>query len=172
MKTAQLFEFTVDKGSNTVNVKREFAANLDLVWNAWTKPELLDQWWAPKPYRTETKSMDFKEGGMWLYAMISPSNEKHWCKNDYHKIDWQKSFTGLDAFCDENGSVNQDMPRTIWTNVFSVTGDKTLVTITAKYDSLADLEKIIELGFKEGFTMALGNLDELLLTFNKNLDER
>ncbi len=172
MKTVQLFEFTVDKGSNTVNVKREFAANLDLVWNAWTKPELLDQWWAPKPYRTETKSMDFKEGGMWLYAMISPSSEKHWCKNDYHKIDWLKSFTGLDAFCDENGSVNQDMPRTIWTNVFSVTGDKTLVTITAKYDSLADLEKIIELGFKEGFTMALGNLDELLLTLNKNLDER
>ncbi|KAA8479698.1 uncharacterized protein YndB with AHSA1/START domain [Arcticibacter tournemirensis] len=171
MKTVLLFEFTVDKGSNTVNVRREFAANLNLVWDAWTTPELLDQWWAPKPYRTETKSMDFREGGSWLYAMISPANEKHWCKNDYHKIDGHKSFTALDAFCDENGVANQDMPRTVWTNVFSATGDKTLVTITAKYDSLADLEKIIEMGFKEGFTMALGNLDELLLTLSNNQDE-
>ena len=77
------FDFIVNKENNTVNVKREFAADLELVWEAWTNPKILDQWWAPKPYRTETKSMDFREGGMWLYAMISPQDEKHWCKNDY-----------------------------------------------------------------------------------------
>ncbi|WP_225000396.1 SRPBCC domain-containing protein [Cesiribacter sp. SM1] len=167
MKTVLQFDFTVNKQNNTVQVKREFAAKLDLVWDAWTKPELLDQWWAPKPYRTQTKSMDFREGGMWLYAMISPENEKHWCKNDYLKIELKSSFSGLDAFCDEEGTVNQDMPRTLWNNVFSETADKTLVTITAKYESLADLEKIIELGFEKGFTMALGNLDELLVTLSK-----
>ena len=167
MKTVLLFDFEIDKINNTVNVKREFAANLNLVWDAWTKPEILDQWWAPKPYRTVTKSMDFREGGMWLYAMVSPENEKHWCKNDYHKIDTHKSYSGLDAFCDESGSINTDMPRTLWINVFSVTGENTLVSIAAKYDTLEDLEKIISLGFKEGFTMALGNLDELLLTLNK-----
>jgi len=157
-----LFEFTVNKENNTVNIKREFDAEVAVVWDAWTKPEILDQWWAPKPYRTQTKSMDFREGGMWLYAMISPANEAHWCKNDYQMINPQQSYAGLDAFCDENGVINQDMPRTLWTNVFSASGDKTLITIAAKYDSLEDLEKIIALGFKEGFTMALGNLDELL----------
>src|SRR5690606_28570474 len=115
-----------------------------------------------KPYRTETKSMDFREGGMWLYAMISPENEKHWCKNDYHKIVNQSMFTGLDAFCDENGVVNKEMPRTLWTNEFNENGETTLVSITARYDSLADLEKIIQLGFKEGFTMALENLDQYI----------
>ncbi|WP_256012163.1 SRPBCC family protein [Desertivirga xinjiangensis] len=168
MKTVLLFDFAVDKENNTVNVKREFDANLDLVWSAWTEPELLDQWWAPKPYQTVTKSMDFREGGMWLYHMLSPEGQKHWCKNDYQKIDPKKSYTGLDAFCDENGSVDQTMPRTLWTNNFSERDHKTTVTITAKYQSLADLEKVIELGFKEGFTMALGNLDELLLTLNKS----
>ncbi|MFC4873190.1 SRPBCC family protein [Negadavirga shengliensis] len=163
-----LFDFSVNKENNTILVKREFAANLDLVWDAWTKPELLDQWWAPKPYKTETRSMDFREGGHWLYAMISPENEKHWCRNDYQKIKPLKSFTGLDAFCDEDGIVNTDMPRTLWANVFSEISDKTLVTITTKYESLADLEKIIELGFKEGFTMALENLDELLSTLTPN----
>lgn len=163
MKNNLLFNFTINKENNTVNVEREFAANLDLVWDAWTKPEILDQWWAPKPYKTVTKSMDFREGGMWLYYMISPENQKHWSKNDYLVIRPKKSYTGLDAFCDEKGIVNTDMPRTKWTNKFSKSSDKTLVSIVATYENLADLEKVIEMGFKEGFTMALGNLDELLL---------
>ncbi|MFA5418859.1 MAG: SRPBCC domain-containing protein [Bacteroidales bacterium] len=156
------FDFKVNKNNNTVNVEREFAANLELVWEAWTNPEILDQWWAPKPYRTKTKSMDFREGGRWLYAMISPENETHWCINDYHKIVYQSMFSGQDAFCDENGVINKEMPRTLWTNEFNENGETTLVNITARYDSLADLEKIIELGFKEGFTMALENLDQYI----------
>lgn len=156
------FDFIINKENNTVNVKREFAADLELVWEAWTNPEILDLWWAPKPYRTETKSMDFRVGGTWLYAMISPENERHWCKNDYHKIDFQKSFTGLDAFCDELGMVDTKMPRTQWTNTFMVTGETTTVNIVAQYESLAALEKIISLGFKEGFTMALENLDQYI----------
>ncbi|MCB9261042.1 MAG: SRPBCC domain-containing protein [Flavobacteriales bacterium] len=156
------FDFIINKQNNTVHVKREFAADLPLVWEAWTNPDILDQWWAPKPYRTQTKSMNFSEGGTWLYAMISPENEMHWCKNDYEKIEHQKSFSGLDAFCDEKGNTNTDMPRTLWTNTFTQEKNTTIVNIVAQYDSLADLEKIIELGFKEGFTMALGNLDQYL----------
>lgn len=162
MKNSLLFNFTVNKENNSVNVEREFAADLDLVWDAWTKPEILDQWWAPKPYVNKTKSMDFREGGMWLYAMISPENETHWCKNDYLKIDAKKSYTGLDAFCDENGNTNMEMPRTEWTNTFKQTADKTLVTISATYASLEDLEMVIQMGFQEGFTMGLNQLDELL----------
>ena len=162
MKSNLKFDFTVNKENNTVNVSREFAANLELVWEAWTTPEILDQWWAPKPYRTETKSMDFREGGMWLYAMVSPENVKHWCKNDYHKIVHQSMFSGLDAFCDEKGEVNKSMPRTFWTNTFNEQGETTTVNIVAQYNSLADLEKVIKMGFKEGFTMALENLDQYI----------
>lgn len=158
------FDFIVNKENNTVNVNREFAANLELVWEAWTNPEILDQWWAPKPYTTKTKSMDFREGGTWLYCMIGPQGEKHWCKNDYHKIEHQKNFSGLDAFCDENGTVNPNLPRTLWANTFTENSGTTTVSIIAKYKSLADLEKIIEMGFKEGFTMALENLDQYIET--------
>lgn len=86
----------------------------------------------------------------------------HWCKNDYLKIYPKKSYTGLDAFCDENGIINTEMPRTEWTNTFQQLEDKTLVTIVATYDKLEDLEMVIEMGFKEGFTMGLNQLDELL----------
>lgn len=156
------FNFTVNKADNTVHIEREFAANLDAVWDAWTKPEILDQWWAPKPYKAITKSMDFREGGRWLYYMLSPKNEKHWCKNDYLKINAKKSYTGLDAFCDENGIDSKDMPRTQWENTFSEKKDTTLVSIVAMYQSLTDLEKVIAMGFKEGFSMTLENLDEYL----------
>lgn len=162
MKSNLKFDFTVNKENNTVNVTREFAANLELVWEAWTNPEILDLWWAPKPYRTETKSMDFRESGMWLYAMISPKNEAHWCRNDYIKIMPNSMFSGLDAFCDEKGEVNKEMPRTLWTNTFAAQGETTVVNIVATYESLADLEKIIQMGFKEGFTMALENLDQYI----------
>jgi uncharacterized protein YndB with AHSA1/START domain len=161
------FEFTVNKENNTINAKRAFAADLDLVWQAWTKPEILDQWWAPKPYITKTKFMDFNLDGHWLYAMISPQGETHWCRADYKHIEIHKSFSGLDAFCDESGIINETFPRSLWNNEFISDGENSMVNITIKYNSLSDLEKIIELGFKEGFTMALGNLDEYIQAHTK-----
>ena len=154
--------FTVDKENKKIKVKREFASSITKVWSAWTESHLLDQWWAPKPWQTETKTMDFKEGGHWLYAMVGPDGAKHWCRADYKSINPLKSFSGLDAFCDENGNVNETFPRSLWLNEFIDSSNSTIVNIEITYNELSDLEKIIELGFKEGFTMALKNLDELL----------
>lgn len=156
------FEFSVNKENKTITVKREFAADLNLVWDAWTKSELLDQWWAPKPWKAETKSMNFTEGGQWLYAMVSPEGEKHWSLADYKKIETLKSFTALDAFSDENGTPMPEMPRSEWKNTFNETGTNTTVDIVISFDNLEDIDKLIEMGFKEGFTMGLNNLDELL----------
>ncbi len=162
MNSNLLFDFSVNKENNTIHVTRDFAAHVSLVWDAWTKPELLDLWWAPKPYQTKTKSMDFKEGGTWLYCMVSPENEVHWCKLDYQKIENQKSYSGLDGFCDENGKLNTEFPRSLWNNEFSAVGEHARVNITIQYDSLEDLEKIISFGFKEGFAMAMENLDQYI----------
>ncbi len=162
MNSNLLFDFSVNKENNTIHVTRDFAANRSLVWDAWTKPELLDLWWAPKPFRTQTKSMDFREGGMWHYAMISPENEVHWCKLDYQTIENQQSYSGLDGFCDEHGTLNEAFPRSQWNNVFSDNGENTTVNITIKYETLEDLEKIISYGFKEGFSMAMENLDQYI----------
>lgn len=162
MNSNLLFDFSVNKENNTISVKREFAADLGLVWAAWTTPEILDLWWAPKPYQTKTKFMDFREGGHWLYAMISPEGEKHWCRADYKKIVPLQTYSGLDAFCDEDGKINTDFPRSFWTNTFSENKEKTTVDIVIAYEQLSDLEKIIQLGFKEGFTMALSNLDQYI----------
>jgi len=155
-------DFVIDKENKKVRVTREFAAPLEKVWAAWTQSDLLDQWWAPKPWKARTKIMDFREGGHWLYAMVGPEGEEHWCRADYQSVIPQKSFKGLDAFCDPNGKINNDLPKSVWECKFSEAGYKTTVIIEMECETLADLEKYIEMGFQEGFTSGLNNLDELL----------
>lgn len=164
MKSSLLFNFSVDKENKTINIQREFNAELDLVWKAWTEAELLNQWWAPKPYHIETKTLNLEVGGIWLYAMVSPKSEKTWCKADYKAIETNKLLSWLDAFCDENGNENTIKPRSLWTNLFTEKNDVTLVEITLKHDKLEDIEIMIDMGFKEGFTATLNYLDELLPT--------
>ena len=79
MNNDLLFDFTVDKSKKTVYITREFDAELSLVWDAFTKAELLDQWIAPKPMTSKTKYQDFKVGGKRFYAMISPEGQERWC---------------------------------------------------------------------------------------------
>jgi uncharacterized protein YndB with AHSA1/START domain len=145
-----------------MNVVREFAAPVDAVWSAWTEPALLDQWWAPEPWKAVTKSMNFKAGGHWLYYMQGPDGTKSYCLAEYKAIQPKKSYDCTDAFCDEQGVINTDFPRMNWNVQFGASAAGTKVEIEITFASEADLLKIAELGFEEGFTMAHGNLDRLL----------
>ena len=167
MNSNLLFEFIVDEKQKTIIIKREFNASLGLVWKGWTTAQLLDRWCAPNPYNTETKAMDFKEGGYWLYALVGPQGQKHWCRYDYTKIEAHKSITELRAFSDENGTLDPSFPRTECTVVFSSADNKTLVTITEKYESTVMFERMATDSHKNGFSSHLKNLDRLLLTLKK-----
>ena len=153
---------TKDTANKKILVVREFDGTPEQVWKAWTESDLLDKWWAPRPWKAKTKSMDFREGGFWLYYMEGPDGTKQWCRSDYESIDPGKSFTSIDAFCDEQGNKTNDLPGMHWKNEFSKTETGTKVTVEIIFSTEADLEKIIEMGFEEGFTAAHNNLDELL----------
>jgi uncharacterized protein YndB with AHSA1/START domain len=155
---------TIDKdvANKKLMIVREFDAPLEQVWQAWTESDLLDQWWAPKPWQAKTKTMEFREGGFWLYCMVGPDGEQSWARADYKTIVPQKSFAALDVFCDENGTVNPDFPGMFWQVVFSSTNTGTKVEVEITFSKENDIEKILEMGFEAGFTAALGNLDELL----------
>lgn len=160
-------DFIVDKVNNKITIKREFAAPRDLVWDAFTKKEILDQWWAPKPWIAKTKSMDFKSGGTWLYAMVSPDGDEHWAYIEYILVEPTIRFTGKDAFSDSDGNINKNMPRSKWDVTFTGKGETTLVEFHISYDDLAQLEANIAMGFKEGITMTLDYLNELLPSLKK-----
>jgi uncharacterized protein YndB with AHSA1/START domain len=154
--------FTKDLTNKKIRVTREFEAPVENVWRAWTESKLLDQWWAPKPWKANTMSMDFRNGGTWLYYMEGPEGERHYCRADYKSVVPNKSYEGLDAFCDEKGNINTEFPRMIWKVLFNKADSATKVDVEITFNSVEDLEKIIEMGFQEGFAAAHNNLDELL----------
>jgi uncharacterized glyoxalase superfamily protein PhnB/uncharacterized protein YndB with AHSA1/START domain len=157
MKNNLLFDFTVNKTTKTVSIQREFDAELSLVWDAFTKQEILDQWWAPKPWASKTKIMDFKVGGRRFYAMVSPEGQEHWSIQKFTSISPKNNFKMSSAFADKDE--NPDLPGSDWDLNFSEQNGTTKVSITIKNESLARMEKMIEMGFQGGFTMALENLD-------------
>jgi uncharacterized protein YndB with AHSA1/START domain len=151
-----------DAAHKKLIVVREFDAPLEAVWKAWTDKDILDQWWAPKPWKAKTKSMDFREGGLWLYSMVGPDGTESYCRADFKRVLENKSYSADDAFCDENGKINYDIPRMHWLTNFSPSETGTRVHVEITFASEAYMEKIIEMGFEVGFTAAHGNLDELL----------
>lgn len=162
MKNELMTNFSVDKNNKTVHVKRDFKAPLKHVWAAWTEPDLLDKWWAPKPWKSETKTMNFKEGGRRLYAMVSPEGEKHWSFADFISISPKSNIKFKDGFCDSEGNINQEMPRSNWNIDFTESDGLTTVNINIRHENLADLEIILEMGFKEGFTATIQELAQIL----------
>jgi len=158
-----LFDFTVDKTAQTVTINREFDADLSLVWDAFTKQELLDQWYAPKPLVSKTKFMDFKVGGRRLYAMISPEGQERWGIQTYTSISPKTNFKMFNAFSDKDG--NPELPGSEWDLTFSEQNGITKVSITIYNESLERMERVLE-GFKQGFTSTLNNLENLLVTLS------
>lgn len=160
-----LFDFTVDKATKTVSLTREFAADLSLVWDAYTKQEILDQWWAPKPWLSKTKHMNFEVGGHRFYAMVSPEGAERWAIQRYTSISPKTNFKMFNAFADQDE--NPELPGSDWDFNFSEQNGKTKVIITIYNESLARMEKQLEMGFKEGSALQLKNLEELLAALSQ-----
>jgi uncharacterized protein YndB with AHSA1/START domain len=165
MTNSLLFDFTVDKAAKTVVITREFDADLSLVWDAFTKAEILDQWVAPKPWTSKTKYMNFEVGGKRLYAMVSPEGQERWAIQEYTAITPKTNFNMYNAFADKDG--NPELPGSEWNYTFSEQNGKTKVSITIYNESLARMEKMIEMGFREGLTVTLNELTSLLKTLKK-----
>lgn len=167
MNSSLQFDFIVDRKTNTITIKREFAANRQLVWDCHTKSEFLNQWFAPKPLTTKTKSMDFSEGGHWHFSMVDPDGNEYWSYVNYLSISPIEHYTTSDSFSDESGKVNAELPSQTGKVTFVDTSSHTLVTTTICYQSLEDLEQVMQMGMEAGFTSTLERLDELLLTLVK-----
>jgi len=165
MNSDLLFDFSVDKENKTVHIIREFNAGLELVWDAWTTPELLDQWWGPKPFVTKTKVMNFEVGGRRFFAMVSPEGQERWFIQKYTAISPKTNFKTYNTFADEDE--NPELPGSDWDFNFSEQNGTTKVSITIYNESLARMEKMIEMGFLGGCAAQFKNLDELLETLSQ-----
>lgn len=164
MKTTSLFDFNVDKTAKTVSISMEFDADLSLVWDAFTVPEILDQWYAPKPFISKTKDMDFKVGGRRFYAMVGPNGEERWAIQRYKSISPKTNFKMFNVFADKDE--NPLPPGSDWDLNFHGENGSTTVNISIYNESLERMESLLE-GFKLGMHATFENLRNLLLTLSK-----
>ena len=97
--------------------------------------------------------------------MVSPEGVERWAIQTYSSIHPITSFKMFNAFADKDG--NPELPGSDWDYTFSEQNGRTTVHIVIYNESLARLEKMIEMGFKEGFLMSMANLENLLQTLQK-----
>jgi uncharacterized protein YndB with AHSA1/START domain len=162
MKSNLLFDFIVDNATNTVIITREFGAELSLVWDAFTKREILDQWGAPEPWTTQTISMDFKVGGRRFYKMISPEGQEYFSVQDFTSISPKTNFKYISGSSDKDENINPAFYGAQNNLDFSEANGVTTFRMTIKYKDLATLEMMANNRFREGFTMTLNILEKLL----------
>ena len=95
---------------NTVNEKermvitRVFDAPRALVWEAWTNPKYVKQWWGPKGFTAPVCKIDFRVGGKFLCCMRSPDGQEGWNGGEYHEIVPHEKIVYSLYFADAQGN--------------------------------------------------------------------
>lgn len=156
--------FNVDYDVKSIFVMKIYNASVSEIWDYFTKAELLDLWWGPKPWNCKTVKMNFVEGGQWLYAMVGPNGEKVYSLLNYGEITGHRNFDGMDAFCDENGKIDENFPQTKWLIGFTGVEGGVKVSFNLHFQSEEAMKKLLELGFEEGFKIGLHQLEGIINT--------
>lgn len=76
-----------EASSRTLTLKRTFKAPIKLVWEAWTNPKHIAQWWGPKGMKTKVVKHNFKVGGEWEYTMQMPNGQEFVSEGVYKVIE-------------------------------------------------------------------------------------
>lgn len=157
------FVFEADMAAKKIHLSREFNAPIEKVWKAFTDPDLLVKWIAPKPWTAVAKISDFTVGGVWLYAMISPEGQKHWVYAKFTAIESGSAISQLGVFCDGEGNPLLDGPKSYRDTKFSsIDGNRTKVDTVITFEEESTIKWFVEGGFETGTTITFSQLDELL----------
>lgn len=139
------------------------------VWRAYADKEWFEKWWGPEGWETTTKEFSFQPAGKVHYGMKCVDEQQgewfgqtSWGLMDILEVDEPRSFTYMDYFSDENGTVNNEMPVIKVKNEFVDENGKTRIICTCFADSAEQIEQLVKMGMIEGFSSQLDKLDNLL----------
>jgi uncharacterized protein YndB with AHSA1/START domain len=158
------FLFETDLAAKKIHVIREFNAPVEKVWKAFTDPNLLEKWMAPKPWTIVTKIWDFTVGGIWLYAMVNAEGTTPWWTHyEFTAIENGSAFSLTGRFSDKDGNTAPGGPKSYRETKFSsIDGNRTKVDMVITFEEESTIKMFAEGGFKEGTAMGFNQLDELL----------
>lgn len=87
------------------SIARVFTAPRERIFQAWTEPERLAQWWGPKGFAIRIARLELRPGGTFLYSMDLPDGRKMWGKFTYREILPPERLVYLSAFTDDMGAI-------------------------------------------------------------------
>jgi uncharacterized protein YndB with AHSA1/START domain len=157
------FVFETDLAAKKIYVSREFNAPVEKVWRAWTEPDLIEKWIAPKPWTAETKTWNFTVGGIWLYAMVGTEGQRYWVYAEFTAIENGSAISTTGMLCDGDGNPVADGPKSYRdTKFLSIDGNRTKVESVITFEEESTIKMFVDGGFKEGTAASFNNLEELL----------
>jgi len=143
-------------------LQRTFDAPPELVYRAWTDPELLVRWFTPAPWSTSHAELDVRPGGSNLVVMKDPDGNEHPNRGVYLEVIPNRKLVFTDAYVE----AWVPAPKPFFTGVISFEphGTGTLYTATARHWTEEDRATHEKMGFHEGWGSAARQLEAVLRT--------
>lgn len=145
--------------NRTLTIEKEFNAPIDIVWDAWTKPEHIINWWAPQGMNLEVVEHDFKVGGNWKFSMMMPDGNLFVSEGKYLEIEPLKKIVTSADF--------KPMTERVELHVFfEKNGDKTNFTFSVVHETEEHCKQQEKMGFYNGWGSAFERLDRMVTPSN------
>ena len=168
-KTMNKTNFSINPDKKSFTVERQFSAQQDKVWEAYTNSQFLDRWFAPTGWECRTKEFAFENGGSWIYSLTCTDPEQADFfgmemsgQIIYDSIEPQHSFAYTDAFLNEEGSVDDNMPSSYTNLTLTKNQEGTLLSFTTTYPSEEALEEVIVMGAQSGLDESFAKLSNII----------
>ncbi len=156
---AKTVTILAEPGKQEMRISREFDAPRELVFKAFTDPELLPQWWGPRYLTTEVDKLDVRPGGQWRFINRNAEGNEFAFHGVYHEILAPERI--IDTFEFEG------LPETGHVTLETLTlealpGGRTRLTAQSVFQSVADRDSALQSGMEEGLDDSYNRLAELL----------
>jgi len=149
----------VDRLARAYTMSRVFNAPRELVWKASTDPELLPKWWGPRYLTTTVEESELKVGARWRMIQTDPEGNQYAFSGVYKEIDPPRRLVLTFEFEPMAGHISTQAM-----DFEELPGGKTKITATTTFDTLEDLEGMLQSGMEGGAVESWDRLDELLET--------
>lgn len=152
-----------DPESLTMSISAEFDASVDRVWQLWADPRQLERWWGPPGYPSTFTTHELAPGGHVAYYMTSPEGDRYHGYWKVTEIEAPHRLVFLDGFAHEDGTPNDDLPKTTSKVTLEDAGaGRTRMVIASVFPDTEAMEKVLAMGAEEGLTQAVGQIDAIL----------
>lgn len=152
-----------DVDALSLTVVAEFDAAVERVWQIWEDPRQLERWWGPPTWPATFDTHEFRPGGGATYFMTGPDGEiaRGWWR--FTAVDAPRRLEFDDGFADDSGQPVEAMGETHAIVTFEELGPgRTRMTVVSRFESVEQLQQMVEMGMEEGLRGALDQIDGIL----------